>query len=106
VVIAVATETSDIERLNDLAILSAELTASCSSLASEWLGNDNKLLLMDYGFNKLINFIIICLGVLMALCCSSNNPIIFGEVLSRVDMNDITVHNSLALFTSILVGKH
>lgn len=41
----------------------------------------------------------------MALCCSSNNPIIFGEVLSRVDMNDITVHNSLALFTSILVGK-
>jgi len=43
VVIAVATETSDIERLNDLAILSAELTASCSSLASEWLGNNNKL---------------------------------------------------------------
>lgn len=42
----------------------------------------------------------------MALCCSSNNPIIFGEVLSRVDMNDITVHNSLALFTSILVGKY
>jgi len=41
VVIAVATETSDIERLNDLAILSAELTASCSSLASEWLGNNN-----------------------------------------------------------------
>lgn len=82
VVIAVATETSDIERLNDLAILSAELTASCSSLASEWL------------------------GVLMALCCSSNNPIIFGEVLSRVDMSDITVHNSLALFTSILVARH
>jgi len=44
VVIAVATETSDIERLNDLAILSAELTASCSSLASEWLGNNNKSL--------------------------------------------------------------
>jgi len=41
VVIAVATETSDIERLNDLAILSAELTASCSSLASEWLGTIN-----------------------------------------------------------------
>lgn len=40
VVIAVATETADIERLNDLAILSAELTASCSSLASEWLGID------------------------------------------------------------------
>jgi len=44
VVIAVATETADIERLNDLAILSAELTASCSSLASEWLGI-NKLVL-------------------------------------------------------------
>jgi len=51
VVIAVATETSDIERLNDLAILSAELTASCSSLASEWLGNINKELLMNKGFN-------------------------------------------------------
>lgn len=52
VVIAVATETSDIERLNDLAILSAELTASCSSLASEWLGNINKLLFyFDYDFN-------------------------------------------------------
>lgn len=52
VVIAVATETSDIERLNDLAILSAELTASCSSLASEWLGNINRLLFnFYYGFN-------------------------------------------------------
>lgn len=47
VVIAVATETSDIERLNDLAILSAELTASCSSLASEWLGNNNKLFTLN-----------------------------------------------------------
>lgn len=56
VVIAVATETSDIERLNDLAILSAELTASCSSLASEWLGNNNnKLLLMNHICNWLIN---------------------------------------------------
>ncbi|XP_050541697.1 mediator of RNA polymerase II transcription subunit 12 isoform X2 [Daktulosphaira vitifoliae] len=81
VIIAVASET-DIERLNDLAILSAELTASCSSLASEWL------------------------GVLMALCCSSNNPIIFGDVFSHVKMNDIAVHNSLALFTSILVARH
>lgn len=49
VVIAVATETSDIERLNDLAILSAELTASCSSLASEWLGYNNKsLFIVDF----------------------------------------------------------
>lgn len=50
VVIAVATETSDIERLNDLAILSAELTSSCSSLASEWLGNINNffIFIIDY----------------------------------------------------------
>lgn len=61
VVIAVATETADIERLNDLAILSAELTASCSSLASEWLGTNkfvfnlifiiNFILINDYFFN-------------------------------------------------------
>lgn len=54
VVIAVATETSDIERFNDLAILSAELTSSCSSLASEWLGNILKLCycLINYLNNK------------------------------------------------------
>lgn len=52
VVIAVATETADIERLNDLAILSAELTASCSSLTSEWLGNTYKLSLILNLINK------------------------------------------------------
>jgi hypothetical protein len=36
-VVAVCTET-DNDRLNDLAILCAELTACCNSLSAEWLG--------------------------------------------------------------------
>lgn len=36
-VVAVCNET-DNDRLNDLAILCAELTACCNALSSEWLG--------------------------------------------------------------------
>jgi mediator of RNA polymerase II transcription subunit 12 len=36
-VVAVCNET-DNDRLNDLAILCAELTACCNSLSAEWLG--------------------------------------------------------------------
>jgi mediator of RNA polymerase II transcription subunit 12 len=37
-VIAVCT-TSDVDRLNDLGHLCAELTACCNLLSAEWLGN-------------------------------------------------------------------
>lgn len=37
-IVAVCSE-SDNDRLNDLAILCAELTACCNALSAEWLGN-------------------------------------------------------------------
>ncbi|PNF33035.1 hypothetical protein B7P43_G16367 [Cryptotermes secundus] len=80
-VVAVCNET-DNDRLNDLAILCAELTACCNSLSAEWL------------------------GVLMALCCSSNHSSHFIDVLAQVDVQDLSIHNSLAVFTSILIARH
>nr|CAD7411497.1 unnamed protein product [Timema cristinae] len=80
-VVAVCSET-DNDRLNDLAILCAELTACCNALSAEWL------------------------GVLMALCCSSNHSSHFIDVLAQVDVQDLSIHNSLAVFTSILIARH
>ncbi|RZF38411.1 hypothetical protein LSTR_LSTR006537 [Laodelphax striatellus] len=77
-VLAVCAET-DLDRLNDLGHLAAELTACCSSLSIEWL------------------------GVLMALCCSSSHPSYFMDVLRQVDTHDVATHNSLGVFTSILI---
>lgn len=49
-------------RVNDIAILCAELTGYCKSLSAEWL------------------------GVLKALCCSSNNGTCgFNDLLCNVD---------------------
>lgn len=79
-VVAVCNE-SDNDRLNDIAILSAELTACCNALSAEWL------------------------GVLMALCCSSNHTY-FVDVLAQIDVRDTSIHNSLAVFTSILIARH
>lgn len=79
-VVAVCHET-DNDRLNDIAILSAELTACCNALSAEWL------------------------GVLMALCCSSNHSY-FVDVLAQIDVRDTSIHNSLAVFTSILIARH
>ncbi|GAB6019774.1 hypothetical protein CHUAL_001322 [Chamberlinius hualienensis] len=72
----------DAERLNEISILCAELTACCSTLSSEWL------------------------GVLKALCCSSNHSCGFIDVLTQVDVVDFSIHDSLAVFTSILVARH
>lgn len=50
-------------RVNDIAILCAELTGYCKSLSAEWL------------------------GVLKALCCSSNNGTCgFNDLLCNVDV--------------------
>lgn len=38
VIITLCNETSDVDRLNDLGIFCAELTAACNALTSEWLG--------------------------------------------------------------------
>ncbi|XP_073983831.1 mediator complex subunit kohtalo isoform X1 [Rhodnius prolixus] len=73
--------TTDIDRLNDLGHLCAELTAMCNMLSSEWL------------------------GVLIALCVSTNSPS-YLDIFRQVDIHNLTIHNSLAVFTSILVARH
>lgn len=52
----------DNERLNDLAIMCAEMTACCNSLASEWL------------------------GVLLTLCCPMSHPGYYTDVLAQLDI--------------------
>ncbi|XP_077555179.1 mediator of RNA polymerase II transcription subunit 12-like protein isoform X10 [Haemaphysalis longicornis] len=71
----------DADRLNDISLLCAELTASCSLLSAEWL------------------------GVLKALCCSSNHACGFIDVLTQVDVGDLSIHDNLAVFTCILVAR-
>lgn len=51
-------------RLNEISVLCAELTARCNSLSSEWL------------------------GVLQALCCSSNHSCGFIDVLTQIDVSN------------------
>ncbi|XP_008193999.1 mediator of RNA polymerase II transcription subunit 12 isoform X1 [Tribolium castaneum] len=80
-VIYVCRET-DNERLNDLAIMCAEMTACCNSLASEWL------------------------GVLLALCCPIAHPGYYTDVLAQLDIQDVSIHNALAVFTCILIARH
>ena len=58
-VVLVVCNTNDNDRLNDLALLCAELTAGCSALSAEWL------------------------GVLTALCSSASTYI---DVLTQVDV--------------------
>ncbi|XP_075535912.1 mediator of RNA polymerase II transcription subunit 12-like protein isoform X4 [Dermacentor variabilis] len=71
----------DADRLNDISLLCAELTASCGLLSAEWL------------------------GVLKALCCSSNHACGFIDVLTQVDVGDLSIHDNLAVFTCILVAR-
>ena len=80
-VIAVAREI-DNDRLNDIAATCAELTACCNALSTEWL------------------------GVLTALCASSTDAGYYIDVLTHVDVQNLNIHNSLAVFTSILVARH
>lgn len=71
----------DADRLNEISVLCAELTANCNALSAEWL------------------------GVLRALCCSSNHGCGFIDVLTQVDVGDLSIHDNLAVFTSILVAR-
>ncbi|KAL3848034.1 hypothetical protein ACJMK2_018917 [Sinanodonta woodiana] len=71
-----------VEKLNEISILCAELTARCNSLSAEWL------------------------GVLKALCCSSNHSCGFIDVLTQIDVSDLSIHDSLAVFVSILIARH
>lgn len=60
-VIFVCRET-DNERLNDLAIMCAEMTACCNSLVPEWL------------------------GALLTLCCPMSHPGYYTDVLNQLDI--------------------
>uniref|UniRef100_A0A8C6Y1A0 Mediator complex subunit 12L n=1 Tax=Naja naja TaxID=35670 RepID=A0A8C6Y1A0_NAJNA len=71
----------DADRINDIANLCAELTACCTVLSSEWL------------------------GVLKALCCSSNHVWGFNDLLCSVDVSDLSFHDSLATFVAILIAR-
>jgi hypothetical protein len=43
----------------------------------------------------------------MALCAASaSTQPFYVDVLAQVDVSDLSTHNSLAVFTSILIGKH
>nr|XP_006824481.1 PREDICTED: mediator of RNA polymerase II transcription subunit 12-like protein-like [Saccoglossus kowalevskii] len=72
----------DTDRLNDISILCAELTACCNALSSEWL------------------------GILKGFCCSSNHDLGFIDVLCQVDVGDLSIHDSIAIFTAILIARH
>ncbi|XP_052783955.1 mediator of RNA polymerase II transcription subunit 12-like protein isoform X1 [Mya arenaria] len=74
------TVTSD--RLNEISVLCAELTAKCNALSAEWL------------------------GVLCALCCSANQSCGYIDVLTQIDVSDLSFHDNLAVFTSILIARH
>ena len=78
VVVAVCNEV-DNDRLNDIALLCAELTAGCSALSAEWL------------------------GVLTALCYSASTYI---DVLTQVDVQDNSIHHNLAILFSVLLARH
>lgn len=55
VMITLCNETSDVDRLNDLGILCAELTAGCNALTAEWLGNIScvlKMIIIQYLWTK------------------------------------------------------
>lgn len=71
----------DNDRLNDISIMCAELTASCNPLSAEWL------------------------SAFIALCGSSNESY-YKDILDKIDVKDVNLHNALAVFTCILVGEY
>ncbi|KAM6305236.1 mediator of RNA polymerase II transcription subunit 12-like protein [Aegotheles albertisi] len=71
----------DAGRINDIANLCAELTACCTVLSSEWV------------------------GVVKALCCSSNHVWGFNDLLCSVDVSDLSFHDSLATFIAVLIAR-
>lgn len=76
-IIYVCRET-DNERLNDIAIMCAEMTACCNSLASEWL------------------------GALLALCCPTSHPGYYTDVLTQLDIQ--VKHNVVCMFSNLILS--
>ncbi|KAG5680297.1 hypothetical protein PVAND_009814 [Polypedilum vanderplanki] len=80
-IIAICRE-SDNDKLNDIAIMCAELTACCNSLSAEWF------------------------GALGALCNTKNETGYYVEILNSVDLQNVHIYNSIAVFTCILIARH
>ncbi|XP_070173165.1 mediator of RNA polymerase II transcription subunit 12-like protein isoform X2 [Littorina saxatilis] len=76
------TQSSSTETLNQISIYCAQLTARVPALTSDWL------------------------GVLRSLCCSSNHNSGFLDVLTQIDVSDLSLHDNIAVFTAILVSRH
>lgn len=76
-----ASRETDNDRLNDIAAMCAELTACCNALSGEWL------------------------SAIIALCGSSHETY-YTDILSQIDIQNLAIHNSLAVFTCILVARH
>ncbi|XP_053952876.1 mediator of RNA polymerase II transcription subunit 12 [Anastrepha ludens] len=79
-ILAVCQET-DNDRLNEIAILCAELTASCNSLSEEWI------------------------AALQSIC-NASKKLRYPHLFEQVDIHDNKIHNSLAVFICILVARH
>lgn len=79
-IVAVCRET-DNDRLNDIAISCAELTASCNALSEEWI------------------------AALQSICNASKKPR-YPHLCGQIDIHNVKIHNSLAIFTCILVARH
>ncbi|XP_017476437.1 PREDICTED: mediator of RNA polymerase II transcription subunit 12 [Rhagoletis zephyria] len=79
-ILAVCQET-DNDRLNEIAILCAELTAACNTLSEEWI------------------------AALQSICNASKN-LRYPHLFEQVDIYDNKIHNSLAVFICILVARH
>jgi mediator of RNA polymerase II transcription subunit 12 len=79
-IIAITRET-DNDKLNDIAIMCAELTACCNSLSAEYF------------------------GALGALCKTKTEQGYYQELLNAVDLQNVQMYNSIAVFACILVGE-
>lgn len=79
--IVAITREQDNDKLNDIAGMCAELTACCNALSAEWL------------------------GALVALCGSRSDSY-YADLVDQVDIQNIAIHNALAVFTCILVARH
>ena len=76
---AIAT-TKDANMLNELSILCAELSARCSSLNNDWIG-------------------------ILKAHCLSNSLHGFMDAVNLREINDHSIHDNLAIFTSIMVAR-
>lgn len=74
----------DIDKVNEVAIFCADLTARCNPLSAEWL------------------------GILRALCTVSNERENFGyrDAVNKIDIKDLAIHDSIAVFISILIARN